>query len=385
MKKEIAKHLKVGAVFLTAVLSLFLILGNIAQVNAEVTLPSSVKSSLVAYWNLDSSQLIDSANNIKGIIYSYFPQNNNLVKGVVGNASYFNGNSCVQFTDNNDYSIGPNGITVSAWVKPESFDFTGEAEGYIHFLGKQEWNTAPNYEWTFRLYNDKAFDSVSRSKRISFYVFNLSGGLGVGSYFQDDLKENEWIHVVGVANGTHTMIYKNGVLRDTDAYAPGLKGFVDIVPGNGNSPLRIGCSDRSSAFQGSIDDVMIFDRALSSSEIKQLYESYSTTETPSNSPTPSTNTSNSSTNTSNPNTASVKPIDFYPNGQFIKAFRISNDSSSIVVQGLGTDTVQINDILRLTPMTTKPTCNSGKAGSIYFDANTKKHYGCNGSTWNALY
>lgn len=30
-------------------------------------------------------------------------------------------------------------------------------------------------------------------------------------------------------------------------------------------------------------------------------------------------------------------------------------------------------------------CNSGSAGSVYYDGGTNKHYGCNSTTWNALY
>ena len=53
-----------------------------------------------------------------------------------------------------------------------------------------------------------------RPSRISFYVFNKSGGEGIGSYFQEPVETGQWIHVVGVADATTTSIYKDGVFTD---------------------------------------------------------------------------------------------------------------------------------------------------------------------------
>ena len=45
-----------------------------------------------------------------------------------------------------------------------------------------------------------------RDKRISFYVFNLGGGRGCGSYFQDPIQAGQWIHVAGVADSENTYL-----------------------------------------------------------------------------------------------------------------------------------------------------------------------------------
>jgi len=81
---------------------------------------------------------------------------------------------------------------------------------------------------------------------------------------------NEFVHFVGVVNTqNHTMsIYINGNLVQTSDYSG------DSIRG-GNYPLRIGApfltlSDQA-AFDGVIDEVRIYNRALSDSEIKELY------------------------------------------------------------------------------------------------------------------
>ncbi len=191
----------------------------------------------------------------------------NANEGKYGDGAFvFNGKSSyIEVADNPAFSPANSGqkITVAFWMKPSTFGFTGENAGYVHPLGK---GTAQNQEWTFRLYNATAFDGVSRSKRVSFYSYNLSGGLGAGSYFQKDLKENDWIFVTGVIDGTNTKIYYNGVLSDTDP----LSGY-NIKMGDGRAPLRIGTRDFASWFSGSIDELRVYSRELSASEIKTLY------------------------------------------------------------------------------------------------------------------
>lgn len=219
-----------------------------------------------------------STLNIPGLIL-YLPLNAAVIDGSLVKATWnptggkfgdgafdFNGkDSYIEVPDNSKLSPSTYGskITISFWMKPTTFNFKGESQGYAYILGKGQSN---NHEFAFRIYNSTAFDGVSRSKRNSFYAFNLNGGLGAGSYYQDNLKENEWVFVTGVIDGTNTKIYKNGVLRDTDT----LSGY-DIHMGDGTAPLRIGTRDFNSYFSGSIDEVRVYNRALTDAEISQIY------------------------------------------------------------------------------------------------------------------
>jgi hypothetical protein len=134
----------------------------------------------------------------------------------------------------------------------------------VNFLGKGLFSPKA-CEYTFRLYNASSY----RPKRLSFYVFNESCGLGTGSYFQDDIEENEWIFVVGIVNGTHTQIYKAGIVRDSDYYA-GVGAFAIIKPQNTISPLRIATVQKEAYLPGLIDEIRIYNRTLNNSEIQQL-------------------------------------------------------------------------------------------------------------------
>jgi hypothetical protein len=174
------------------------------------------------------------------------------------------------------------GLTVSAWMRPDALNFDrAEGTGYVHWMGKGETNAQ---EWVFRMYNrDLTTETPPRPNRISFYVFNSSGGLGVGSYFQDAVTKGRWIHVVGVAGEAQVYIYKDGALRRCDTFRGPAKGGcaahtdpatgepLEIDPQPGNAPLRIGTRDKNSFFKGGIRMVRIWGRALAAEEIQKLF------------------------------------------------------------------------------------------------------------------
>jgi len=176
----------------------------------------------------------------------------------------------VEIPDSDQLSGGS--FSISLWIKPAAGVFQGmNSEGYVHFLGKANpWNysgAAKQVEYKFRIYNSS--NSANRPNRISFYVFNLTGGWGVGSYFQDPIDHgNEWIHVVGVYDGRYTHIYKNGRLRDSDDAS-------SMNVQNGTAPLKIGTGESTGYFNGMIDEVMVYDRALSAAEIQEIHNEQS--------------------------------------------------------------------------------------------------------------
>lgn len=165
----------------------------------------------------------------------------------------------VEIPDSDAFSQPTRGaLTVEAWIRPDSLSMPKrESSGYVHWMGKGH---SGQHEWVARMYQQG--NAEGRANRISFYSFNLTGGLGAGSYFQDAVAVGKWIHVVGVFDRTRTWLYKDGKLRDSDL----LSGY-DITPRNGTAPLRIGTRDLNSFFQGSIARVAIYGGRLSDARI----------------------------------------------------------------------------------------------------------------------
>ncbi len=175
----------------------------------------------------------------------------------------------VEVPDSTDFSVDTTGaLTISAWMRPDALTFANTEgslpnEQYVHWLGKGE---TTRHEWVFRMYS-LGDPPGPRESRISFYAFNLVGGRGCGSYFQDPIQAGQWVHIVGVADDSAqtTAIYKNGVLRNTNSYA----GI--ITPQHGAAPVRMATRDFASFFQGALAQVRVWNRVLSAQEVSDLY------------------------------------------------------------------------------------------------------------------
>ncbi|WP_051367106.1 LamG-like jellyroll fold domain-containing protein [Hamadaea tsunoensis] len=229
--------------------------------------------SPAAYWRLGDGGTVvaDATGHGHTGTYTGSPTATTLPNG--DPATKFNGSTQYATIADGDYlSIpGTGQITVEAWLRPDVLQFSHqESTGYVHWMGK---GTTGQHEYAARMYS--LTNSESRPNRISGYSFNLGGGLGAGSYFQDTVTAGQWIHYTLVINTTnvsgayptgYTKIYKNGVLRDQDS----LQDYA-IVPGNGTAPFRIATRDFASYFEGAIGKVAVYNYELSGTRIAAHY------------------------------------------------------------------------------------------------------------------
>jgi hypothetical protein len=172
-------------------------------------------------------------------------------------------------------------LTIEAWMRPDVLDFDKvEGSGYVYWLGK---GAPGQHEYAGRMYGQHpAGHDADRANRISGYVFNASGGLGAGSYYQapagDPIRVGEWIHYVLIINTTeaassgkfptgYTKLYviRKGRPAKTDQDA--LAGY-HIVPAAGNAPFRVGTRDFGSFFKGAIGKIAIYNYELSARQIE---------------------------------------------------------------------------------------------------------------------
>jgi len=119
--------------------------------------------------------------------------------------------------------------------------------------------------------NNNIYFRRQNANYLGFWIWQngyLGGGgvLNMPNYIVD-----VWTHYVITYTGTEAKAYVNGILHQTDAK----DGTVFNI---GNSTLRIG--DRHGLdqhFYGEIDDFRIYDKALSATEISDLYNQYNQT------------------------------------------------------------------------------------------------------------
>ena len=104
------------------------------------------------------------------------------------------------------------------------------------------------------------------TSQLCYIDYNASSGGVSGSYTTQSFggRLNEWIHVVGQWNGTIWRTFINGT-EDTNA-----QGTQDAPTAQPNGLMAIGSSSSSRFFDGNIEDVRFYGRALSPNEIRLL-------------------------------------------------------------------------------------------------------------------
>ena len=163
-------------------------------------------------------------------------------------------------------------LTVEAWIQPTTLQFPREeGTGYVYVLGK---GTAGKYEYALRMYSKVNSEIPVRPNRVAAYVWNLTGGLGSGSYFQDPVTPGVWMMVTLVIDAQpsaawpagYISIYKNGVLRGQVSLSQ-----YQVTPQGSTAPFRIATRELESYFQGAIGKVAVFNYVLSASQIQYTY------------------------------------------------------------------------------------------------------------------
>ncbi len=228
--------------------------------------------------NLDSTGNSPQVNSHSGVVRTTNRY------GVASTAWGYDGiGSYADIADHNNFSVNTTGyLTICVWVKPVGTSLNGAGEllfsakqgsGYVHWLGKGDTSgTNGNQEWTFRIYS--ADNTEGRHNRMSFYVFPYNGGLGPGSYVQDTLTNGGWIHFVAMVSKPEHKIwwYKNAVLRDSDGFGPtDSYPIADADLRNGNALVKLGTRDGGSFLKGSIDNLLVYNRKLTATEIQDVY------------------------------------------------------------------------------------------------------------------
>lgn len=212
---------------------------------AEVNL----SDGLIAYWAAEGN-VDDETGSYDGVALGPV----NYVPGIRGNAFEFNAvDSYIEITNSNvDFNIAPlQPVTFSLWAKrrgeysvPNSHALISKKNG----CGPADVHYQLNYGSGN---NDWAWGS------------DLGVSLSQGIPVFDLLPDDQWRHIV--------VTFESGLLRvsvDGDSYILRNRGS---FAGPNDGAFQIGASGGCDIFDGLIDEVRVYDRALSPAEIAALY------------------------------------------------------------------------------------------------------------------
>ncbi len=169
-----------------------------------------------------------------------------LVPGKFGNALNFDGVDDVVDAGGGYNLSSDSGITIAAWIRPKS----DVAARWLD-KGTYSTNTGEIFEWN--------------TQKFAFWVGNGTDSVKVWS---SALPLNKYYFVVGVFDGRYVKVYIDGRLNATGDF-----GTQTRIEEETSNTLEIGGEGTLSAFNGTIDEVMIFNRSLTDAEIRELYSS----------------------------------------------------------------------------------------------------------------
>ena len=223
----------------------------LAQSEVEEDRASAIETPLsvspVAAYPLDENEgavAHDAAGEHDGTI-----DGANWTTGKFGSALDFDSaeDDCVSVPDSPELQLLED-FTLEAWVRPEGTVksdpiFFKEAEGFFSYsvgLG------------------------LGSNGKLEAYIGDEGEGYAL-AVSPSPLSANTWAHVALTYDGSFMRLYLNGSLVDTTGTSQG------NVPSTG--PMEIGCADAfNEFFNGQIDEVRVYERALSQGEIEEEME-----------------------------------------------------------------------------------------------------------------
>ena len=195
--------------------------------------------NLVAYWQFDGD-VNDAAGSNNGTIY--------------GDTTFVddpNRGWCLNFDGDGDYvDVGEDpsltfteAITVACWIKVRAFD--------------RNWNAIITKG------DDWVLARTRSDNRVAFLCLGLVGG-GWPEVYSDDVNDGNWHHIAGTYDGSELCIYRDG----SNINSKSVHGSINskwskvLIGENGQA--------RNRYWNGLIDDVRIYNRALTAEEIADL-------------------------------------------------------------------------------------------------------------------
>lgn len=225
-------------------------LSNVGQVptTGQKGMPSST-ANLVALWHFDENTGTtandSTANSNDGTVYGA-----SWVDGKLGKALSFDGNDYVIVPDSS--LLEPDRITVEAWVKS-----SGTPGNYRYIVSKYLPTKPGNYS-SYGLY-------TANSGGLKFYI-GLSSTWVASPDAGTGIWDGNWHHIAGTYDGSAVKLYVDG------EPVAGAGSTTSDIEYEGTGDLFIGAYTTTSyCFSGTIDEVRIWDGALTADEIFYSY------------------------------------------------------------------------------------------------------------------
>ncbi len=206
-------------------------------------------SGLFGWWPAEGD-----AKDVAGTNNGMLVNGVNFTNGMVGQAFSLDGaSSYVSIPDAPSFHGLTSNITIEAWIKVNQF---------------------PSGDWTAIVTKGDSSWRLHRHGSTSVISFSIGGLSSADLAGNRNVNDGQWHHVAGVYNHTNLFLYVDGAL-DASAPATGTiaqNSYPVCIGENAEHPGRI--------WNGLIDEVSIYNRALTAAEIQFIYNAGSSGKCP---------------------------------------------------------------------------------------------------------
>ncbi|MBM2816733.1 MAG: Peptidase family S9-like protein [Ignavibacteria bacterium] len=212
----------------------------------------NLTQGLVLNFTFNGNANDQSGNNLNGNLYSGVSFTSDR-RGYSSSAIFLSGNSGSKVTVTQTSVFDFTNFTLSCWIKPD-FSYSVPYNNYIDVISRWGTNTYMGSSYLLGIGSD-------RTVRFSLY----SGSYQVNGYSKSTIPNNTWSHIAMTYTNSSVRIFINGVLDGV---------YEGVNPQTSSYALTIGArssSSQPSYFAGAIDDVYIYNRALTDVELLALY------------------------------------------------------------------------------------------------------------------
>lgn len=238
--------------------------GNYEQTDGEVYINIGYLAAGMGYVEVKNStsnyqqigNFTSTGNYYFNVSSSFYPTTGPMYIRIRGNGSAnlqintYQYNSTLSGSPSNTYGYTkisdfnfPGNFSLAAWVKPEGC--TNQMNQTIISKGLR------SYWQEYMLY--------CRNNRVIFSFMNQDLGR---SEISVSISLNSWNHITAMYNSTALSLYKNGSLSNSTSVSNGLATTA--------TELEIGATEGIQSFNGSIDEVLVYNRTLSEEEIGNI-------------------------------------------------------------------------------------------------------------------
>ena len=232
-----------------------------AKANVNASENSDLTSGLVGLWSFNGADVSGTT------AYDRSGQGNNgtltngptVTTGKIGQAlSFDNVDDKIVLSNPSSLNITGTVVTISAWIYPKSFGGATRAKIFDKITGG-------TVGYVFQV------DNTNVVSGLTFCVNAcITLGTDIGTSNANSITLNQWQHVVVVYNGSGNLsFYVNGVLAGPNGY-----NLTQSISDNSAVIATIGgrSTDNLRTFDGYIDETRVYNRALSATEIWNLYQ-----------------------------------------------------------------------------------------------------------------